>query len=276
MWREGSDMKNIAFTIIAATFAQTALAMQEGHQHDEHDASVHTTSDHTAHAKTGGGSHTAHDMGDMGTDPWLNYVKIDQFEWRDADQGSIMAWDATAWSGKSIDKLWLNAEGERFRGHTEHAELQLLYSRAVSSYWDMQAGVRSDIDPRPDRHWATFGVRGLAPYYFDIDAQLFVADHGDTAARVNVEYEMMLTQKLALVPEFEINAYGKDDIERGIGSGLSSLETGLRLRYEIVREFAPYVGLTYERKLGDTADMARDADEERSETMLVVGVSAWL
>jgi copper resistance protein B len=119
-------------------------------------------------------------------------------------------------------------------------------------------------------------VRGLAPYFFDVDAQFFVASRGRTAARLSVEYELMLTQKLVLAPQFEINAYGKDDVGRGIGSGISSLEAGMRLRYEIVREFAPYIGVTHERKLGDTADMARDADAERSETMLVVGVSVWL
>lgn len=245
--------------------------------HEAHDHSAHSTdAAHAAHEsppmQVSHATHGTHGMGDMHTDPWLTYARVDQFEWRGGDDDSIMAWDVTAWTGKSIDKLWFNADGERVRGHTERAEVQLLYGHAISSYWDVQAGVRSDIDPMPDQHWASFGVRGLAPYFFDVDAQLFVADHGRTGARLSAEYELMLTQRLVLVPDFEINAYGKDDVERGIGSGFSSLEAGLRLRYEIVREFAPYVGLTHERKLAGTADMANDD----SETVLVIGISAWL
>lgn len=267
-----------AFAIMLLGSASTNAAEDPHASHDHAAYSTRSSQEKydSPKADTVHSAQDAHDMGDMGTDPWLTYARVDQFEWRDGDDDSIMAWDVTAWTGRSIDKLWLNAEGERVRGHTEHAEVQLLYGRAVSSYWDVQAGIRSDIDPMPDQHWATFGARGLAPYYFDIDAQFFVADHGRSAARLSAEYELMLTQKLVLVPEVEINVYGKDDIERGIGSGFSSLEAGLRLRYEVVREFAPYIGVTHERKLGDTADMAHDADAERSETMLVIGISAWL
>lgn len=268
-------MKKFAFTVFTALLAQGALAQQDAAlQHTDHAHGNHDIATPAMATQTDMNHMDA--MGDMGTDPWLNYLNVDQFEWRNADEASIMAWDVTAWSGKSLDKLWFNAEGERVRGHTEHAETQLLYSHAISSYWDAQAGVRSDIDPQPDQHWATLGMRGVAPYFFDIDAQLFVADGGRSAARIGVEYELMLTQKLVLVPDIELNAYGKDDVERGIGSGLSSLEAGLRLRYEIVREFAPYIGVTHERTLGDTADMVEADGDERSETMLVIGISAWL
>jgi len=217
-----------------------------------------------------------HGMDDMSTDPWLNYIRADQLEWRDADDGETLAWDITAWSGKSTDKLWLRTEGERADGSTQHAETQLAYGHAIAGYWDVLAGVRSDFEPAPDRHWAMLGVKGLAPYFFNVDAQFFVADHGRTAARIKADYELMLTQKLVLTHEVEINAYGKDDVERGIGSGLSSFEAGLRLRYEFVREFAPYIGVLHERKLGDTANMAHDDNEARSDTMLVIGISAWL
>jgi copper resistance protein B len=259
-------------TLLASAIVDAADDAHEAPDHRAH--SAYTT--HAAHESSSMQASPAmqgtHSMGDMHTDPWLTYARVDQFEWRDGDDDSIMAWDVTAWTGKSIDKLWLNADGERVRGHTERAEVQLLYGHAISSYWDLQAGIRSDIDPMPDQHWASFGVRGLAPYFFDVDAQLFVADQGRTGARLSAEYELMLTQRLVLVPEFEIDAYGKDDVERGIGSGFSSLEAGLRLRYEIVREFAPYIGLSHERKLGDTADMVDDD----AETMLVIGISAWL
>jgi len=267
-------MKRLAPIIFAALLTQTAFATQPETTAGEHDHDAN--SEHATPGDSSTATQTMAGMEAMSTDPWLNYLHINQFEWRDANRGSVMAWDVSAWSGNSIDKLWFNAEGEHQHGHTDHAETQLLYSRAVSSYWDVQAGVRSDIDPLPDQHWATFGVRGLAPYFFDIDAQFFLTDHGRTAARLSAEYEFLLTQKLVLMPEFKINAYGKDDIERGIGSGFSSLEAGLRLRYEIVREFTPYIGVMHERKLGDTADLARDVDEERSDTMWVIGVSAWL
>ena len=242
-------MKKLAFTILATTLAHTSLAMQ--------------------------GMGNMSGMEDMGTDPWLNYLKVDQFEWRNADEVSIMAWDVSAWSGKSIDKLWFNAEGERVRSHTEQAETQLLYGHAISSYWDVQAGVRSDLDPQPDRHWATFGVRGLAPYWFDIDAKIFVADHGRSAARIKAEYELLLTQKLVLVPDIEINVYSKDDVARGIGSGLSDIEAGLRLKYEIIREIAPYIGIVHERKLGTTANFAREQHDDAQQTMFVAGISLW-
>ena len=259
-------MKRGVFVILISTFAHATLAMQ-GMDHAQHA--------HHAHAAHGSGMNHMEAMGDMGTDPWLTYVNVDEFEWRNADEASVMAWDVSAWSGRSINKVWFNAEGERVRGHTEHAETQLLYGRAIASFWDMQAGVRSDIDPQPDQHWATFGVRGLAPYWFDIDAKLFIADHGRAAVRLAAEYELMLTQKLVLVPELELNAHGKDDAMRGIGSGLSAIEAGLRLKYEIVREFAPYIGIVHERKLGTTADLAREHDDDAQETMFVAGFSVW-
>lgn len=257
---------------LSAILTHTAWAMDDTHRMRGMDLSQHQHA-HTDHADAEMNHMQA--MGDMGTNPWLTYAKLDQFEWQNADEDSVMAWKLNAWSGKSTDKLWFNAEGERVRGHTEHAETQLLYSHAISTFWDVQAGVRSDIDPQPDLHWATFGVRGLAPYWFDIDAQFFVAEHGRTAARIALEYELLLTQKLALVPEIEANAYGKDDVTRGIGSGLSDVEAGLRLRYEIVREIAPYIGIVHQRKLGTTADFAREHDEEVKDTLFVAGVSVW-
>jgi len=267
-------MKKLAIVIFATTITHTATATaMQGmeHEHDDHQASAESAAGVNQMQDMG----SSQSMGDMGTDPWLTYLKVDQLEWRDADEASITSWDVSAWSGKSIDKLWFNAEGERVRGHTEQAETQLLYGHAISSFWDMQAGVRSDLDPQPDRHWATLGVRGLAPYWFDIDAKFFIADHGHTAARIKGEYELLLTQKLVLVPDIEINAYSKDDVARGIGSGLSDIEAGLRLKYEFIREVAPYIGIVHERKLGTTADIAHEQNEDTQQTMFVAGISLW-
>jgi copper resistance protein B len=259
-------MKPYITAILVMVCTNPAFAQQ----HDEHQH----------HNSSGASQHKVvmddmQSMGDMGTDPWLSYAKVDQLEWRNASDTDITAWDISAWSGKSIDKIWFNAEGEHAGGDTEHAQAQLLYSHAVATFWDLQAGVRSDFEPGPGQQWAAIGVRGLAPYWFDIDATFFIADHGRTGTRLKAEYELMLTQKLVLVPDIEANAYSKDDERRGIGSGLSDIEVALRLKYEIVREIAPYIGVMHTRKLGATADYARAADEDVRETLFVAGISLW-
>ncbi len=154
-------------------------------------------------------------------------------------------------------------------------ELQALYSRAIAPFWDLQLGWRRDVRPSPDRDWLAFGVKGLAPYYFDIDAALFVGDEGRTAARFQLEYELMLSPRLALVPEIEVNLYGRDDEAVGIGSGLAEIEAGLRLRYEIRREFAPYIGVNWTRLYGATADYALEEGDNVDEFQFVFGISFW-
>ena len=145
----------------------------------------------------------------------------------------------------------------------------------MSRWWSFQGGVRQDFGAGPSRTWASVGVQGLAPYFFEIDAALYVGEGSRTAARLSAEYEMLITQRLVLQPELEFNLYGKDDTRNSIESGLSDVELGLRLRYEIRRELAPYVGVHWERKLGDTADLLRDAGDDVSDLTLVVGLRAW-
>lgn len=211
----------------------------------------------------------------MEDDPTLTKVMINQLEIRKADQGdNPLAWEAEAWVGKDLNKLWLKTEGEKVGSKVEEAELQVLYSRAVAPYWDVQAGVRKDFKPE-GREWATVGVKGLAPYFFETDAALFVGDDGRTAARLKGEYEIMLTQKTVLSPEAEINLYGKDDPAMGIGSGLSDASAGLRLRHEFKREFAPYVGVNWSKKFGKTADFSRADGEKTEDTQFVAGVRLW-
>jgi len=153
--------------------------------------------------------------------------------------------------------------------------LQFLYSKAIARYWDFQLGVRHDFKPSPSRSWATIGFKGLAPYFFDIDAAAFIGESGRTALRFEAEYELLLTQRLILTPEIELNIYGQNDPDVGIGAGLSDLEVGLRLRYEIRREFAPYIGINWSRLFGNTADFAKIAGEDTSEAQLVIGFRAW-
>lgn len=208
-------------------------------------------------------------------DPLLFKVMIDKLEWRAADGPDPIVWDADAWLGKDLNKLWLKTEGEYADGTTEAAYGELLYSRAVAPFWDLQVGMRRDLRPNPERDWLAIGVRGLAPYWFDLDATLYAGGNGAVAGRLNAEYEFMLTQRWILSPELEANYYGADDPQRGIGAGISDLELGLRLRYEIRRECAPYIGVNWEEKFGDTADFARDHGEPTSDVQFVAGVRAW-
>jgi copper resistance protein B len=213
--------------------------------------------------------------GGMNDDPLLTMLVVDQLEIRDTDGDNPLVWDAEGWVGKDLNKFWVKTEGEYIDNRVEEMELQLLYSRAIAPFWDLQFGWRRDIRPDPDRDWAAFGIKGLAPYFFDIDAALFLGSAGRTAVRLQAEYEVMLTQRLILTPEIELNLHGKNDPDTGVGSGFSDIEAGLRLRYEIRREFAPYVGVNWTRLYGNTADYAREEGEDTNDVQLVFGVRIW-
>jgi copper resistance protein B len=200
---------------------------------------------------------------------------VDQFEWRNAGNADIVAWDAHAWYGTDYDKVWLRTEGQQARGSTDEATAELLWNRVFARWWSSQLGLRHDLGEGPPRDWLAVGVQGLAPYFFEIEATAYLGDKGRTAARAKARYEMLFTQRLVLEPEFELNAYGMDDPDNGVMSGLSDLQLGLRLRYEIRREFAPYVGAVWIHRLGQTADLARDAGEEVVEVQVVAGVRFW-
>ena len=213
--------------------------------------------------------------GGMNDDPFLFMLKVDKLELRDADDGTALVWDAQAWAGKDLNKLWIKSEGEQIDNEVEEGDVEVLYSRAIAPFWDLQAGWRHDFRPTPSRDWAAFGVKGLAPYLFEVDATAYAGESGRLAASLDVEYEYMFTQKLILSPELEMNFYSKDDEAVGIGSGLSDMQAGLRLRYEIVREFAPYIGVNWWRKFGSTADYARAEGGESSNTQFVAGFRLW-
>ncbi len=210
-----------------------------------------------------------------GDDPLLYRVMINQLEVRDASGDDPRAWDIQAWAGKDLNKLWIKTEGDYVNGSAEESEAQLLYSKAIAPYWDLQMGWRRDLRPRPGRDWLAVGFMGVAPYFFEVDAALFIGESGRTALRLDAEYELMFTQRLVLSPEIEMNFYGKDDPDMGIGTGLSDMSVGLRLRYEVRREFAPYIGVNWSKKFGDTEDYARAEDEEAEDTQFVVGFRAW-
>lgn len=213
--------------------------------------------------------------GGMDDDPLLTMLVVDQFELRNGEGKSPLVWDAEGWVGKDLQKLWIKTDGEYVDGQVEEAELQALYSRAIAPFWDLQLGWRRDIRPTPQRDWLAFGLKGLAPYFFDIDTTLYIGDSGRTSARLQAEYEVMLTQRLVLVPEIELNLYGKNDPATGTGSGLSNVEAGLRLRYEVRREFAPYIGVNWSRLYGQTADYVRAEGTDVDNLQLVFGVRFW-
>lgn len=201
---------------------------------------------------------------------WL----FNDLENRFGGNGRTLDWDAQAWIGGDFDKLWLKSEGSRSAGRTE-ADVEAFYDRAVTAFWDLQLGVRHDFGFAPARDWLALGVEGLAPYFVDAEATVYAGAGGRSAARLTFSYDLLFTQRLILTPRLELNAYGRDDPARRIGAGLSDLELGLRLRYEIRREFAPYLGVVYVRSYGRTADYLRQAGENPGETRLLAGLRAW-
>lgn len=202
-------------------------------------------------------------------------VLFDEFEWQDQDAGDALKWDVSAFVGRDFDRLWLRAEGERVDGETEENQVELLWGRAVHAWWDVVLGLRQDFEPGPSRTYAAVGLQGLTPYQFEFEATAYAGERGQTAARLQFEHHALITNRLIVMPRLELNAYGKDDEKNGIGSGFSSLSAGLRLRYELWRELAPYVGYEWSGLFGDTADFARAEGGKVREGRLVAGVRIW-
>jgi copper resistance protein B len=206
----------------------------------------------------------------------INYfVLFDQLEWTSKGDGGF-TWDNKGWVGRDRDRLWFRTEGEAADGRLEEGQAHILYGRQIARWWDVVGGIRQDVRPGPAQTWAAIGVQGLAPYWFEIEATAYFGASGRTHLRFESEYELLLTNRLILQPLVELEVYGKDDPEHRIGAGLSSMETGLRLRYEFRRELAPYVGVSWNRKFFGTGDYAVAAGERRSGTALVLGLRFWL
>jgi copper resistance protein B len=203
-------------------------------------------------------------------------IMADRLESHSRDNGDGYLWDAQGWYGGDLNKLWLKSEGEGSTGdNAEHAELQALWSHAIAPWWDIQAGVRHDFRPNPGQTHMVVGLQGLMPYKFALDAAAFLSEDGDFSTHLEAEYDMQITQRLILQPRVEMDMAAEDVPEIQIGSGITSAELGLRLRYEIAREFAPYVGLEYVHSFGSTADYARATGEDNGGWSLLVGVRAW-
>ena len=207
----------------------------------------------------------------------FTHVLFDQFEGRTDGFNSNLRWDGEGWIGTDMSRLWLKSEGFAGNGKVNDGDVEAFYDHPIprTRYFDAQIGVREDLDSGPRRTWGAIGIEGLAPYFFQIAPTFYFRDGGNVAGRLMTTYDLLITQRLIAQPELEMNFYNKRDIQRLIGSGLSDLDTGVRLRYEFSRKFAPYIGFAYTRKFGDTATFARQAGETVSDPRFVFGLRIW-
>lgn len=253
-------------------------------QHASHDKTSNALppNDHVAPAPPQATVHTMspaqmNAMMQMDDNESLGMLLIDRLERSRSTAGDNAAnWEAEAWYGNAIDRLWLKSEGERGNDGTRDARVEALWSHAWTSFWDGQLGVRQDFGHGPNRQWLALGVEGLAPYWFETLATFYLGEQGRTALRLETSYDLRFTQKLILAPKIELNLYGKDDPQRGIASGLSDVAAGLRLRYEVSRKFAPYVGVQWQRRFGEIESLPGLPQMHARETTWVAGLRIWL
>lgn len=204
-------------------------------------------------------------------EPWLASLLVDRLEALGSDQDSLLTYDWQAWYGKTYDRAVIRAEGNIDAGQFTEARNELLWGHAVTPYWDTQLGVRYDTGQGADRGWLALGLQGLAPYWLYIESTAYVSEAGRVAFRFESEYDVLITQRLILQPRIEANFYSQPDPSRGVSDGLSDFEGGLRLRYEIAREFAPYIGAEWatSHDVNSTNDSSTDA------IRWVAGVRVW-
>ena len=257
-------------------------AQQDHSSHADHEQHAQPTESERAHIPPDPPTHPMPDVSEqrmielmqMEDDAPYGMILLDQSEWRETDNEDAQAWQLQAYYGTDYNKLWFETEGERVEGD-QSGRAELLWDRIISPWWSIQSGVRHDFSEGPSRTWAAIGLQGLAPYFFEVDAAFYVGEQGRTAARFSADYDMLITQRWVLQPEIELQLYGKDDTANGLGSGLADAELGIRLRYESRREFAPYIGIHWERKFGETADLSRASGEDVDELSFVAGFRAW-
>jgi copper resistance protein B len=209
-------------------------------------------------------------------DPLLAKVQLDNLESAYSSGGvNSQLWDGRFWIGHNLDKLWVRSEGSRSKGKIEEGDVETLWGHAISPFWNLMAGMRHDFGTRPTRNWAAFGLQGIAPYEFEFEATVYAGPSGRSALRIKTAQDWLLTQKLILTPELDMNAYGRADPQRSLGAGLSDASLTFRLRYEFSRKFAPYIGCGWARKFGATGDMARTAGQSVSDQQILLGVRLW-
>jgi copper resistance protein B len=227
------------------------------------------------HAYTDGHDFSGLSKPVMGDSHYLGSFIVDRLEGVNARDDFSMTYDWQAWYGQDYDKLVIRAEGEIDQGTFKNNRNEALWGHALTAFWDTQLGVRVDSGLGTDRVWGAFGVQGFAPYWIYIEATAYVGEEGRTAFRLEAEYDVLITQKLILQPRVEVNFYSQSDPSRLVSSGLSNIEAGLRLRYEIKREFAPYIGIEWASSFGSAADIIQSQGKQAEETRFVAGVHFW-
>lgn len=213
--------------------------------------------------------HAAHDHAIRG------YALVEKFEWRDGNDGGTPVWDVTGWLGQDIDRLWFRSDGALSDAGIDEADVEAFWGHAFGRWWDFLLGIRQDLAPGGSRTWGAVGVQGLAPQWFEVQLTGYVSDGGQFAAILQSDYDLLLTNRLILQPRLDLTAHARDDREHEVGSGLSNAAFSLRLRYEIRREFAPYLGVEWERAVGDSADFARRAGRQVEVLRLIAGLRMW-
>jgi copper resistance protein B len=227
------------------------------------------------HAYTDGHDFSGLSKPVMGDSHYLGAFIVDRLEGVNARGDFSMTYDWQAWYGQDYDKLVIRAEGEIDQGTFKNNRNEALWGHALTAFWDTQLGVRVDSGLGTDRVWGAFGVQGFAPYWIYIEATAYVGEEGRTAFRLETEYDVLITQKLILQPRVEVNFYSQSDPSRLVSTGLSNIEAGLRLRYEIKREFAPYVGIEWASSFGSAADIIQSQGKRAEEARFVAGVHFW-
>ncbi len=203
-------------------------------------------------------------------------MRVDMLEYRAVSGSDGYGWSGEVWTGNDYDRFVLASEGEGAFGEApEQAELQAKWRHALDPFFNLEVGVRQDLRPDPERTYAMIGIAGDAPYWLDVEGQLFVSNKGDAHVRLEASHDWRLTQQVILQPAAEVNFAFQNVPELDIGSGFERIELGARLRYQIVPEFAPYIGVHWEQRLGRTADLARLEGERASSVAAVFGIRAW-
>jgi copper resistance protein B len=207
----------------------------------------------------------------------LYYANFNELETRLTGAYPTFRWDSEGYIGDANNKFWVKSEGSLTNGVMSDGDQEFLYDRPIPRvrYFDFQVGVRADLDAGPTRTWGAIGIQGMAPYFFDFEPTLYIRGDGHVAGRIEGSCNLFITQHLILQPQAELNFYSKDDLARGIGSGLSDIDTGVRIGYQITRKFAPYVGFTYASGFGNTANLARQAGAPTHDSSFVVGIWVW-
>ncbi len=209
-------------------------------------------------------------------DPLLAKVQIDNLEAAHSRDGTNgQQWDGRLWIGHNLNKLWIRSEGIRIGGSIDEGDVEALWGHAISPFWNLMAGMRHDLGVGPKRNWLALGVQGITPYEFEFKATVYATPSGRGAFRLKTSQDWLFTQKLILTPELDLNAYGQSDPQQELGAGVSDASLSFRLRYEFSRKFAPYIGYSFGRKFGTTANMARTAGKPVTDRQILLGVRVW-